>query len=373
MDPNYPVADDASQYPNRTVSLFPDSVLLGFNMTAVTTSKSFVGLHIGTQFLQVTPTDTSIKPALIRVDVVKPTTLGAYPPFDLDDDISKVASRRGIPPQWIKGHADKESDRIGIGKNVHWDRTTFRYEPLSADLGYVSRCFSGCSKPDREVAPFSRYRFATQTNDGALAVGSDLSADDIAFRTRLHDSDQITFLTATQPDVTAREIFDGNDFRQHWSVVNDIEFKRVEADLKKGKDDLSFNAQTALASSYGLLQCMPDPVARIANWRDPFGPGIADIHPSYLADTSVNLANGTGSLNVATVQLLRLLTIASAGKSPLGGGAFPIDHFDSFVNFRDAWKRALQLYNAGESGYDQDVMSRAQDYTPSLASAGIQP
>lgn len=175
-------------------------------------------------------------------------------------------------------------------------------------------------------------------------------------------------------DVTAREIVDNNP-RQNWATQNAAAYAAADAARAAGSDTFDFNAQTTLASSYGLLQQMYCNAVRYSHWKNPFGPGIADIHPRFLSDTAVNLQNGDGTLHVATIQLLYQLDNASSGVyQPLFGVApYRIDQFSSFADFEAKWQIALQFYNYYQTGYAASVLSFADDYTPMRVDTGIRP
>jgi hypothetical protein len=368
--------DDQPTYPERTTVLFADRVLLPFGDASPVNTKEFVGIHLGTQYFKATPSDTSIPPVMIRVDVLPPTALGS-PPYDVDDEIVEVANRRGIMPQWIKGQVKKEAQPLS---SPFWDRRSFRYEPFTGDLREVSR-YNNL----RVQLPFSRYRLKTQSNDpppSGLAQGISLDVpDDVLFRDALfiNRGGLRRIVTSATPsvnddDVTVREIVDAN-YGQRWWSLNSAAFQAAEAARRAGNDTLTFNAQTTLASSYGLLQEMYYNAIRISHWKDPYGPGLADVHPRFLTDEPTNLQAGDGSLHVATVHLLRKLDQASSGalQGRYGVAPFRIDKFDSFADFQSRWQIALRFYNYGMRGYATDVLNNANNYLPSRVDTGIQP
>jgi hypothetical protein len=371
FDPDNPIVDDSAVYPGRTVSLFKDQVLLPFGFDKPQTRVTMVGVHLGTQYFRATPTDGKTRAAIVKVEVKPPQVLGNSP-NDLDDEIVEVANRRGILPQWIKGNAYKESGkkRAGAQGTVFWDRETWRYEPLSWDLAHVSR-----GQQLRTQDPYERYRMATQTNDPppiGLAQGTSVTQNDIDYRSVLsiRRGGVRRPIDPTDPDVTAREILDGN-LGQNWQTANSRRWQRAEAQRRAGNDPMTFNAQTPIATSYGLLQIMFPVAIDDIGWHDAFNDPNAVVNPSLLMDTSQNLAVGEGSLHVSTVYHLYVYTRASAGGYK-GQPAFRIDQFDNFAAFEESWRKGIRFYNKDMPGYADDVLKYAKTYSPSRTDAGIQ-
>ncbi len=155
--------------------------------------------------------------------------------------------------------------------------------------------------------------------------------------------------------------------------------------IRMPRDTMPFNAQTALASSYGVLQLMYESALTLPEWRDPFGPDIADVHPHYLFDTQENFDRRDGSLRVGSVLLLHNLRGASEGyyfdfepvqgrapRPPIDIKKFSLTEFASFDAFQDRWTEGLILYNRGFQGYERDVMDDVDKFQPTLPSAGFQ-
>jgi hypothetical protein len=255
-------------------TLFPGKVALEFDRSTIGTIKSFQAVHLGTVTLTIKPTDPSISPSPITVNIVvaAPTQLGTTQK-KYDTVLIDYANRRGIPPQLLKGQVQQESK---------FNPQSYRYEPLSSDLKAISG-----GKNLRIKSPYSLYRLATSDR---LPQGTAILPADISPRSKysivvngvrrpILDSDQF---------VSASAIYNANNSIQNWGKVSPRRAARVAANPSL----LNFTAQTPLASSYGLLQIMYTTAIDSMGWEGIDGAQ----NPSNLFDTDANLAAGGGSL-----------------------------------------------------------------------------
>jgi hypothetical protein len=381
FDPEIP--NDAAKYPGRPTVLYYDRVLIAFGPAEDSVDKKhFLGIHLGTQFFKATPDDTNLKPMIIKVIVKPPESMGKVA-NDLDAAFTNTAHRRGIPPHYLKGQGEQESDKRKVAGKWVWVREGYRYEPYSSDLAECSR-----GNKLRSKAPYQRYRMATQPGDGDLAEGVSLSRPaDTEFRNTLKYKRNGTtaYLDETVTDVTCREIVDGSNGGpgvkgQRWDVQNAGTYNSVENELAAtGNDRISFNAQTPMAASYGLLQALWTSIIRYTRWNDALGPGVAVLNPSLLSDTDDNLAAGDGSLNVSSIQLTRNFVLASSGGvSSCTTPTFDPNNFATVAEFQNAYRNSLNLYNCywkdSDTGirYGQSVINKTKNYIPKRSDTGFQ-
>jgi len=377
FDPLIP--DDTAKFPGRPTVLFDDRVLLAFGADEPVPERWFIGLHLGKQFFKVTPVDPKIPACIVRVDVKLPEQLGK-PPNDLDDWLAKTAHRRGIPPHWIKAQVEKESVKKKVAGQWIWRRDTFRYEPFSADKKWISR-----NKKLRSKEPYDRYRLSTQANDDDLPQGADLNRPaDTEFRNRYkykRGNAAPAQITEDVVDVTASEIVLANEAAgkkgENYDIQNSDAFNAWVAAFGNGQDPLLFNAQTTLASSYGLVQMLYVSAIEL-NWNNATGdPDAAVLNPALLMDTDDNLNGGDGSLHIGTVLLLKRRNFASnGGNAKCVVPTFDLTKYNAYKEFEDAHRSLLTTYNCGFSKdgltYGEYVMSGAKQYTPTRKDTGIQ-
>lgn len=337
-----------SLQPALTVrSLYPAFVVLPFD-TGATTTKRFQAVHLGSVNLRITPADTSLAAATLPIAVERPSSLGSTH-LELDASVIDLAHSRGVPPQFLKGQMDHESDFIG---------TAYRYEPLSIDLDVMS--VNGTNW--RTLEPYSHFRLLT--SDG-LAQGDRITAEDIDPRSRYSIVRNGTRrrIAATDTLVSAREIYDQNDASQRWSATSSRRrLRRIAADPTL----LDFTAQTPTAASYGMYQVLYT-TAISSRWAGADG---GQLNPHYLFDTLANLAVGGGSVQVAMIVLRDAFERANRGAS-----ANPLYRIqdDLEVDFR----HAFNIYNHGNPGdapnnYGSGVINDSRAYHPRPSSTIFQ-
>lgn len=317
-------------------AIFRNHVVLEYDRSRSDDIKFFQAVHMGTVFVNIVPEDTSKTPVRVQIQVNSPSRLG-FSHGEVDALLMDYAHRRGIPPQMLKGQAENES-------GFHVDG--YRYEPLSADLRYISD-----GQNLRTQNPYRDYRL--RTSDG-LEQGADISQADISprsrYRTRrgpITDADQC-------PDrcVSAREIYEVNDRVQNWGRASPA---RREA-VRQHPELLDFTAQTPIAASWGLFQIMYATAIAPMHW-----PGVnGHRNPSLLFDTEQNLAAGGGSVDLGTGYLRRVFSRAN----PQVSLADP--NFSRRSAFESAFQRAFNYYNHNgvDGQYGINVMNYTRSYTP---------
>lgn len=146
------------------------------------------------------------------------------------------------------------------------------------DIGRISR---GANL--RIVDPYLHYRFPTGLNDGNLSRGDQLLDADIeprsegleSLRFRDPQTGIIRVLALNDLFPTAEELFQINDAEQNWCANT----SRARCQLfRNNPAQLNFVGQTALATSYGLLQVLYE--TAVADMRWP-GIGTGAQNQSY--------------------------------------------------------------------------------------------
>jgi hypothetical protein len=153
-----------------------------------------------------------------------------------------------------------------------------------------------------------------------------------------------------------------------------VKYNAFVKQYNNGIDQLSFNAQTTIASSYGLLQVMYQKAIEV-NWNDANGPLQPALNPALLMDTPDNLIQGDGSLNVGSVEVLKgYVTASTGGAAGCSVAAFDPSAFSKFDDFEAAWISGLKQYNCDwqNGAYGTTVVNKAKSYKPTRTDTGIQ-
>jgi hypothetical protein len=312
-------------------------------------------VHLGLTTVRVTPSDSSLPPGTISIEVVSPARFGAQT-NDVDADVIAVAQRTGVPPDFIRAHVSKES-----GNN----RLAYRYEPIGptyGDLFFASRGRNVRTRPT-----YRDYRLATvaDTLNQALAEGMLLLPADKNPRSSLRincnpdGTGGEPVGTNPTPNPLAWEIFRCNDKdtpgRQNWETnAGDAGPARV-----RRLSESPFTAQTTIAASYGLMQVMYG-LAIGLGWSTDAN----EQNPSLLFDTLGAPGRGEGSLLVGSRFVRKLLGDYMAETSAT---------FTSRDNLLLLLNGALRGYNPGQRGYGADVAGRVQTFVPATDGPIIQP
>jgi hypothetical protein len=320
-------------------ALFRTLTLVRYTADETSSASAYQAFHKGRVKITVKPTDPSITGGTVTVEVEAPASLGTAVP-DIDPQIITVAHRYGVPPAFIKAHAEKESSL---------NRLAYRYEPIGAygDLRAISR-----GKNLRATKIFEDYRLATakDSKNDLLSEGALISDDDRDVRNRYRiecnaDGSGGRPLEANDTRIDAWEIFRCNDARRgiHWTQ----RATNGAARARQLKTD-PFTGQTGLAASFGLLQMTFVTAITEQGWK---GDAQGNRNPSLLLDTLDAHQRNAGSLEVGTFKVAK--DFASA-----------VDEtgIDSFKEMLLAFGRAWKHYNAGELGYAADIVLKIPNY-----------
>ncbi len=321
-------------------TLFRNVVALEYDRAHSSDIKFFQAVHLGSVFVRITPEDTSVDPVTVQIEVNNPLRLGSAQ-GQVDAMLVDLAHRRGIPPQMLKGQVQRES---------RFDEDAYRYEPLSADMRYMSR-----GQNFRTQDPYRDYRL--RTSDG-LAQGADILRADISPRSIY--STQRGPITDRDELVSAREIYEVNDRVHHWSRFSPA---RAQA-VRRNPDVLNFTAQTPIAASYGFLQIMYATAIAPMRWAGVNG----RRNPSLLFDTEQNVESGGGSVVLGSGYLRRVFSRANPRVSTVD------PNFTGRGALETAFVRAFNYYNRGRTSgpYGPAVLTYSRSYTPAPSTSIFQ-
>lgn len=328
----------------EATALFPQDVLLEYSGPP----GHYQAVHKGTVTITIAPNDAAVPAGSVTVVVEDPRALGAPVPF-LDPMLYVLGHRTGIPPQFIKAHAHKES-------GARFNPLAYRYEPIGGYVGDLASVSRGRNL--RTLSPYRDYRLATQLDsvDGILAQGALMTSADRDVRAGLLiDCDQAgrggRAIVPTDALVTVWEIFRCNDTRMRWRRWAG----RAGAERARAIQRDAFTAQTHLAASFGLLQMTYVTAIQQMNWSGAAG---GAKNPSLLIDSQENWDQGAGSLIVGTAKVLADYRLVNSrvvsGMVRVGS---PVSFLRSFV---PAWDQ----YNPGEGGYGSSLMLLVDRYLP---------
>lgn len=309
---------------NASNSLFSDRVAVLFAENTKVVSQDIVTVHLGTQQLIISPTDTQYNPITVTISVSAPDTLGtANNEYDLL--VIENANQRGLPPQLIKSIIAQESTN-------KFNPTAYRYEPKTSDL----KVFQNAA-----LLNDARYRsfvFRQTRNDMAFSASSPRSIYKVNFNGKIlqniPDNYETTVKTNQFTPLMARNIFENNNSIQNWFIpINlyemDEQFKEIALELEYQK--YKFIAQTVIASSYGLMQLMYSTAVNDCNFKEVNGTGK---NPIQLFDPAINI-------NCGSLHFLKKY-------KKINGGIVVTD----FSSFESNLRSALASYNGGKRQKD---------------------
>jgi hypothetical protein len=390
------------------IPLFAGTVLFPFDLTHSGTKKTFQVVHKGDAKLHVKPDDAKPDddPIAFSVSITDPVSLGvlnaaipAHPGATnagrvvyYDTEIVRRAHRSGIPPQWLKAQIDNET---GDSNARLFSPYSFRYEPYTRDRRIIQQPgFLTKSLPP----PVFKGNASTEVyGDFALPSGHSLCGngigrcpsdiDDFAppnIRQYLYCVNGMKLVVprfGTYP--TARQYILGNP--REWPAKADPTPQLAcgtvlstsggkSHAVRSVQDVMNFTAQTALASSFGLMQAIPSDVM-----GEPFyWSGFSGLHnPSFLFDTDQNISRGVDTDTRGDVRggasSLKFGTMRDVWlyRALRGGVDDSPEAFATSADFDDQLANALDLYNGGGAGYGQEVVDRLPPYTPQRRHSSI--
>lgn len=273
-------------------ALFPNNVLLTYAPPDAN-SGLFEAVHIGTVRVTASPSDPSLPPMTITINVENPAAVGSSHP-EVDAVVLSIADRKGILPQYMKGQMWHESNKT-------FDPMSYRYEPLSKWVGDYAVISRGLDYRANQT-PYKDYRYATATDckDPALGAGALLLPADITVAYGKYQVCVFPLVNACHPlgssdqMVTAVDIVRSNP-AANYASNNPGNYNAVMGAFQKGDVCGSvWTAQTSLAASYGMMQVMYV-TAIDAKWA---GTTAGAKNPTYLFDTTANQSTHGGSVEL---------------------------------------------------------------------------
>jgi hypothetical protein len=381
--------------------IFPGQIVVEFSPSKIEESKFFRAVHLGFQQLTITPTDGS-GAVTVFLHIDKPAALGSAA-NDVDQKMIEVGNLRGIPPQFLKGQAEKESN---------FNRVDYRYEPITEDYkAYHSLAATVTNdNPPKKVievadagrlssqAPYADFRFPSlkpsaysdkvykgkQISEllatdyayaqfgAALSQGSGTAdaPDDVSARPFAVTKLRIptprgkmpnTILPASESQDrilgSAREIVNGSPKQNYLS--GSVYARATLDEFNKHPDLLDFTAQTSLAATHGMFHVLYRAAIDLG-WPGQNG----NRGPGWLYDTTENWKRKQGSIYVAaTKHLKEFRTHIARQLSPV---------FTDDDAFQTAFRVTIQEYNPGMRGYGQAVLGKSAAYLPKAAGAIFQ-
>jgi hypothetical protein len=326
-----------------------------------------------------------------------------------------LGNLRGIPPHYIKGQIERESN---------FNPDTYRYEPLTTDRLAIGPKGQNLRTQD----PYAKYRLATNdavpdlnsqpwptptpiptptpqptptpppgskprptpkpkpTPTMVLPQGAELIPEDVAPRSNTNPpylmctqgmivqgpnvdtcvgNTTMTLPASDSPPqlVSVRELVDLNDCypeencrsKQNWLKSS----PGIANMLRNNWDLLDFTGETDLAASYGLVHVLYPTAIAPMHWNGQDG----DLNPSYLFDDpDSRIDAGTSSLPLGTGYLAGHLFPENLAANPIFHGPDANGKNNDFVQ---TFTKAFQSYDPGEAGYGADVVqNRAAAYPP---------
>jgi hypothetical protein len=380
---------DLDLAPDRFL-LYPTTVLFAYDdSTASVNTKDFQSVHYGSATINIKPAQTSIAAVTLTALVEKPQQLGASRPAtgprsirnepQFDERIARHAHRTGIPPQYLKGQIDQESE-LGIGI---MDPMTWRYELYTKDAKYLQITPCGVDPNGKSSLPVNcnlwpHYRLTTgdqlcpgvpivqgqpAPNCGFRSIG----LDDLAPRGR-QTAFPLQILRAGEP--AARPIRPGDDpvwgyeiyygsqnlgFPKPPGTPTPVPGRRRAANPGPPiPPPYNFIAQTPEASSYGLMQMLwLSAIDNPLQWK-----GVnSRYNPALLFDTQWNEDNGGGSIKFGS----QYDAFWYKRNNPSGTDKTP--RFASEQKFQEAIRNMWGGYNANPD-YDDGAFAKSARYTP---------
>lgn len=332
-------------------SLYTDHVGILFQNTTRDNviPQEIIALHLGTESLTITPTDTTIPPITVKLKVVAGSLGSTNNQFD--SSINNYASLRGIPPQFIKALISHESGKT-------FATNSYRYEPVSIDAQYLGADISDKTRTKfsnviisdinavvlsskSTIAPRSIYgiRFPKEQKDGFITndfeakEGINIFASDIL---DYNDTSKYGFASQNWLKVASKNL---KDFNKNRALGNGTSSQAGSNDFSK---TYGFPAQTVAAASYGLMHVVH--FYAVTQWTTKLidGSGLA-IDPT---DAQNGLVNSDVNIKFGSLAL----------RSAFGSvnSTDQIQNFKTFSKYSDLLRKASQKYNGINSKFTAD-------------------
>lgn len=329
--------------------LAPEKNILVVDEATATATQEFIAIRMGKVQIKLAPTDWTIDPVTVAIDILSPSKLGDEENI-WDAVLNTMAHERGVPPQYFKGQAAEESPN---GTNLR--RVSYRYEPCAGENEL---------RPLLSRSPYTDYKL----EDARGTTLPDLTLDErnVMYLPEYGPTGQITgrrHIVNGDTNVTASEIFKANDKWPiggrrglNWSN-NCGAFKSwfranpLGTPLQFAEQRLNFTAQTAMAASRGLFQVMY--VTAVDEEWQARHPSTSEISrdPWLLQDTEENHRwQDGGSISVGTHYAARKIREPRI--------------FDSRADYEQYLRDGFQRYNTHRTEYGSRVVSHSRRYIP---------
>jgi len=385
-----------------TGSLFRNYAVFGYgSATEYLDSRRFQPVHYGDVNIFIEPRDTAIAPLSVALRVGKPGQLGAPRPAtgprsirndtSFDARFMKYAHKTGIPPQYLKGQADQESE-LGIGI---MDPKNYRYELVTKDNNFIQRTTCQRDPNGHDWNPYRCDQWANfrmpsgpqlcpappVPNNGNNCGFGGLDVNDVSARSRQDREYPYKIVrNGGQPraivsgpavnggddPVMGFEIYYGSQDRHNFGIYMPIAGAGLSPSPEDGEDGevgmmrrravghpsgppYNFVAETAIASSYGLLQVLwLTAIDHPLEWRGVNG----RYNPALLFDTQYAEEQGAGSIAVGSRYDMSFF------------GAAQTPNFANEEAFTTAIQNMFRGYNRGDANYAPGVMAKSDRYAP---------
>lgn len=328
-------------------ALFPNNVVFMYG-SKDGEAAVLQAVHTGTHHLTITPSDGTTNPVSLTINVTPPGNLGGAH-LEVDSLVIPVADRKGVLPQYIKGQIEQESSGQFLP-------LSYRYEPLSGDVGDFAVISRG--KDYRSTTqPYTSYRFATFSDceDAALSAGVGLIDSDVSPRSiyKICTQGSCHNLSPSDNLVSAWNIISANT-RQGWQ--KNAWYRKVYNAHQSGDScNYLWTAQTSLAASYGYMQVLYTTAINPLHWT---GVDDGSKNPSYLLDSSTNIARHGGSVELGTSYVA--INVQKAHPSDVAS-----PQCDSLSDLEGIFEEGWHAYNKG-GGYPRLVLMKSYHWLPSI-------
>lgn len=387
-----------SEFFSQPAVLFPDNVLIQFTSTP----EQFFPVHSGTAQVAITfQAEGANQQATVSVQTTSCPS-GATDCFTLgntknrfDNDMIRFADLRGIPPQIVKGHVDREASNEEIDGRREYVADSYRYEPLTVDFANFSTGFirnplvQTNLRSDRRFEAFRLESFPDSEEENGLPQGSGFAAlaeedkdkllklrekfnvllvDGQPLRDFLSPESTITGnlvlrrAESSDPPISMENILTQNEEQQHWAFGLDqqgnftiplpsfrtyIRYRQIGDPTRGIPAGSPFTGQTVLAGSYGLMQMLYVTAVDLLGFTDDEDVGRP---PSLLFRPTTVLDLGTEFVT----QEFRS-EFSEPAQTP---------NFRDLDDFNQKMANSLQQYNPNMRGYGPNIIERSRSFFP---------
>jgi hypothetical protein len=313
------------------------------------------------------------------IEVKKPAKLGKSnnsigdfqgQPFDLDAVLVKFGGENGIPPQMIKGQIEKESQFTNVYRYEPFEDISIQKDKLSSQRflkGTDGRDFPFVVTTDGMGGDFPANHTNIKPRDYERSPRRMGEFLETYFHRYVNRQDRLVLGKkeyTSQLTKQLRRFF--QDFVE-WglsegsAVDQAIDVMKAYFHFKEFGLDYDLWAQTRISTSYGLVQLLY--ATSVRSSFEETGDRYAAAGTIYMERTDAGLP--PERLNEHEFLLPRYVdwTLQHLRRAMGNPIEMPPDNWQN--GFEEKWWRAFQMHNPGKTGYGQDVVSRADRYSPS--------